>query len=156
MGKEELTPSESEWQVMEVLWESGEALTSSEVIGRIKPEGSMNPKMVRVLMNRLCQKGILAYRVDEKDSRIYHYYPLKTKSECQREKSSRFIESYFAGNQMGAVAALIGSAELSGEEIEELEHILQNRKKEQREEFRKNISQRRNDALQWDRKGGKG
>ena len=116
----------------------------------------MNPKMVRVLMNRLCQKGILAYRVDEKDSRIYHYYPLKTKSEYQREKSSRFIESYFAGNQMGAVAALIGSAELSGEEIEELEHILQNRKKEQREEFRKNTSQRRNDALQWDRKGGKG
>lgn len=128
MGKEELTPSESEWQVMEVLWESGKAMTSSEVIGSIRPEGSMNPKMVRVLMNRLCQKGILAYQVDEKDSRIYHYYPLKSKKECQREKSSRFIESYFAGNQMGAVAALIGSGELTEEELEELEHILRRRK----------------------------
>ena len=58
MGREELTPSESEWQVMEVLWESREALTSSEVIEHIRPKGSMNPKMVRVLMNRLCQKGI--------------------------------------------------------------------------------------------------
>lgn len=124
MGKEELTPSESEWQVMEVLWESGEAMTSSEVIGRLDGGRGMNPKMVRVLMNRLCQKGILAYRVDEKDSRIYHYYPLKTRRECQREKSSRFIESYFAGNQMGAVAALIGSAELSEEQLEELEDIL--------------------------------
>ena len=47
MGKEELTPSESEWQVMEVLWESGEALTSSEVIGRLKPENRMNPKIDR-------------------------------------------------------------------------------------------------------------
>lgn len=124
MGKEELTPSESEWQVMEVLWESGKAMTSLEVINRIKPESSMNPKMVRVLMNRLCQKGILAYQVDEKDSRIYHYYPLKTREECQREKSSRFIESYFAGNQMGAVAALIGSGVLTEDELEELEHIL--------------------------------
>ncbi len=125
MGKEELTPSESEWQVMDVLWESEEALTSSEVIGRLKPENSMNPKMVRVLMNRLCQKGILAYRVDERDARVYHYYPLKSREDCQREKSSRFIESYFSGNQMGAVAALIDSAELTEEEFEELEQILQ-------------------------------
>ena len=134
MGKEELTPSESEWQVMEVLWESGEALTSSEVIGRMKAENSMNPKMVRVLMNRLCQKGILAYRVDERDTRVYHYYPLKTKKECQREKSSRFIESYFAGNQMGAVAALIGSAELTEEEFQELEDILRRSKEDRKKE----------------------
>ncbi len=130
MGKEELTPSESEWQVMEVLWESGEALTSSEVIGRMKPENRMNPKMVRVLMNRLCQKGILAYRVDEKDARIYHYYPLKSREDCQKEKSSRFIESYFGGNQMGAVAALIGSSELTEDELRELEGILSDRKRQ--------------------------
>lgn len=134
MGKEELTPSESEWHVMEVLWESEEALTSSEVIGRLKPENSMNPKMVRVLMNRLCQKGILAYEVDERDARVYHYYPLKSREDCQREKSSRFIESYFAGNQMGAVAALIGSAELTEEQIQELEDILrQNREDRKRQ-----------------------
>lgn len=132
MGKEELTPSESEWQVMEVLWESKEALTSSEVIERQRPENSMNPKMVRVLMNRLCQKGILAYRVDEKDARIYHYYPLKTREECQREKSSRFIESYFAGNQMGAVAALIGSSTLTENQLQELEQILKRSKEEQK------------------------
>ncbi len=130
MGKEELTPSESEWQVMEVLWESGEAMTSSEVIGRLGAGNSMNPKMVRVLMNRLCQKGILAYRVDEKDARIYHYYPLKTRQECQREKSSRFVESYFAGNQMGAVAALIGSADLTEEQMKELEDILRRSREE--------------------------
>lgn len=134
MGKEELTPSESEWQVMEVLWGSREPLTSSEVISRIKPESSMNPKMVRVLMNRLCQKGILAYRVDEKDSRIYHYYPLKTREECQREKSTRFVESYFGGNQMGAVAALLGSLELTKEEFGELENILKRSKEDSKKQ----------------------
>jgi len=134
MGKEELTPSESEWQVMEVLWESAGALTSSEVIERLKPESRMNPKMVRVLMNRLCQKGILTYRVDEKDARIYHYYPLKTRKDCQREKSNRFIESYFGGNQIGAVAALIGSSELTEEEFGELEDILQRSKEDRKKQ----------------------
>lgn len=132
MGKEELTPSESEWQVMEVLWESGRAMTSSEVIGHLNGGSGMNPKMVRVLINRLCQKGILAYRVDEKDARIYHYYPLKTREDCRREKSSRFIESYFAGNQMGAVAALIGSAELTEEQFKELEDILRHSREDRK------------------------
>jgi len=91
MGREELTPSESEWQVMEVLWESREALTSSEVIEHIRPKGSMNPKMVRVLMNRLCQKGILAYRVDGKDARIYHYYHLKTRKELKKPQTKIVI-----------------------------------------------------------------
>ena len=148
MGREELTPSESEWQVMEVLWESREAVTSSEVIEHIRPKGSMNPKMVRVLMNRLRQKGILAYRVDGKDARIYHYYPLKTRKECQKEKSTRFIESYFAGNQMGAVAALIGSGELSEAEVEELECMLQDRKQRSRKPSGENKAAFHNGPLQ--------
>ncbi len=128
MGKDELVPSESEWQIMEILWEY-EELTSSEVISRL-PDKGMNPKMVRVLMNRLCQKGIIAYRTDERDSRVYHYYPLKTREECLKEKSRKFVDSYFGGNQTGAVAALLQSVELSETQLSELEAILeQSRKK---------------------------
>ncbi len=123
MGKEEMTPSESEWRIMEVLWESGMALTSSEVIKRLRAESNMNPKMVRVLINRLCQKGILSYEVDEKDMRVYHYFPLKTKEECQREKSRRFIESYFAGNQKNAFASLLDSFDFTDKQMDELEEL---------------------------------
>lgn len=130
MGKEEMTPSESEWQIMEVLWESGMALTSSEVIKRLRAENSMNPKMVRVLINRLCQKGILSYEVDEKDMRVYHYFPLKTKEECQREKSRRFIESYFAGNQKNAFASLLNSFDFTDKQMDELEELLKKGRKD--------------------------
>lgn len=125
MAKEELTPSESEWQIMEVFWSSETPLTSSEVISRLSEEKSKNPKMIRVLMNRLCQKGILAYTVDPEDARVYHYYPLKTREECSREKSRKFVESYFSGNHTNALAALLQSYTLTEEQIQELEEILE-------------------------------
>ena len=91
MGSEDATPSESEWLIMEVLWESDTPMTSSAVIRRLEGKLDMTPKMIRVLMNRLCQKGILSHRVDEKDSRVYHYSVLKSKEECLRSKSRTFF-----------------------------------------------------------------
>ena len=84
--------------------------------------------MVRVLMNRLCQKGLLGYTVDEKDARVYHYFVLKSREECLKEKSRRFVDSYFSGNQTNAVAALLQSISLTEEQIQELTEILEKSK----------------------------
>ncbi|MDE7367340.1 MAG: BlaI/MecI/CopY family transcriptional regulator [Lachnospiraceae bacterium] len=129
MAREEHTPSESEWQIMEVLWDSGTPLTSSQVIERLQEITSMNPKMVRVLMNRLCQKKIIDYTIDEKDARVYHYFPLKSREECSREKSRKFVESYFSGRHTDALAALLQSFQLTEEQIQELEDILEQSKR---------------------------
>ena len=123
MAKEEITPSE--WQIMEVLWSCGEPLTSSEVYKRMKGNVEMSMRMVRVLMNRLNQKDILGYTVDERDSRVYHYYVQKSREECVKEKSRKFVDSYFSGNGTSAMAALLHSCALTDEQIEELEEILE-------------------------------
>ena len=93
MTKEEITPSE--WQIMEVLWACGESLTSSEVYKRMRGNVDMSMRMVRVLMNRLNQKDILGYTVDEHDSRVYHYYVQRSREECVKEKSRKFVDSIF-------------------------------------------------------------
>ena len=49
---EETMPSESEWLIMEVLWESETPLTSMEVLNRLKGKSNMTLRMVRVLMSR--------------------------------------------------------------------------------------------------------
>lgn len=122
---EEKIPSDSEWLIMEILWGSENPLPSSEIIHRLKGRADMTPRMVRVLLNRLCQKELVSYVVDDKDARVYHYSPMKSREECRREKSRRFVEHYFAGSQTGAVAALLQSATLTDEQIEELEQILE-------------------------------
>lgn len=128
MEKEEQTPSESEWTVMEILWASESSMTSKEVIHGLRKQNSMTPKMVRVLINRLCEKGLLSYTVDPDDKRVYHYSVTKSKEDCLKEKSKKFVDSYFKGNQTSAVAALIQSVSLTEEQIKELEEILEKSK----------------------------
>ena len=123
-----ITPSESEWIIMEVFWENETPLTSSTVIQKLQGKLDMTPKMVRVLMNRLCQKGILDYTHDEKDALVYQYTALKTREECLKSKSQKFVNSYFSGNKTAALASLIQSIALSDEQISELEEILENSK----------------------------
>lgn len=123
MAKEEITTSE--WQIMEALWAEHAPLTSSEVYKRLQRNVKMSQRMVRVLMNRLCQKGVLGYKVDERDLRVYHYYAQKSREECVKEKSRKFVDSYFSGSGTNAMAALLQSYDLTDEQIEELEEILE-------------------------------
>lgn len=126
MAKEEITPSE--WQIMEVLWAGGIPLTSAEVYKRMQGNVDMSKRMVRVLMNRLNQKNILGYTVDEHDSRVYHYYALRQREECVKEKSRKFVDSYFSGSGTNAMEALLQSFDLTDDQIKELEEILEKSK----------------------------
>ena len=123
MAKEEITPSE--WQIMEILWAGGASLTSAEVYKRMQGTVGMSQRMVRVLMNRLNRKGVLGYTVDADDSRVYHYYALRSREDCVKEKSRRFAENYFSGSGTNAMAALLQSFDLTDEQIAELEGILE-------------------------------
>ena len=123
MAKEEITPRE--WQIMEVLWQSDVSLTSSEVIQRMEGNTDMSPRTIRVLMNRLSQKDVLGYTVDERDTRVYHYFPRRPRAECVKEKSERFVQRYFSGNKMSGVVALLQSFVPTDEQIQELEDILE-------------------------------
>lgn len=129
MSKEEMLPSESEWLIMEVLWDSEEELTSAEIAGRLPGSSNMSQRMVRVLINRLCKKGLLSYTVDPDDSRVYHYAAVRSRDELRREKSRAFVDSYFGGNTLGAAFAFLQSGMLSKEQIKELEEMIRNVKK---------------------------
>ena len=121
-------PTEREWLIMEAVWDSGEALTSAEILGRIDKEEHLDARTERVLLHHLCKKGLLGYTVDERDSRVYHYYPLRTREECLREKSADFIHTYFRGSSSLAAAALLKNAAFTDEQLRELAEILEQRK----------------------------
>ena len=131
--EKEITPSQSEWLIMEVFWASETSLTAKEVIKKVRDNTDMSPRMVRVLINRLCQKGVLSYVVDEQDLRVYHYSVVKSKEECQKEKSRKLVDSYFEGSGKNAMAALLQSATLTEEQLLELEEILRRRKEKDKE-----------------------
>ncbi len=130
MGKE-TTPSETEWLVMEVIWQSDGDITASEIISALKDSLKVSARTIRVLINRLLAKGVIRYEVDQKDARIYHYYVVKTKEECLAEKQERFVRNYFGGNSTLAVASFIEKSNLSDEQFQELEQMVEKMRKRQ-------------------------
>ena len=126
----ETTPSETEWLVMEVIWRSNGDITASEIIQTLKGTLEVSARTIRVLINRLLAKGVIRYEVDQKDSRVYHYYVVKSKEECLAEKQDRFVRNYFGGNSTLAVASFLEKSRLSDEQFLELEQLVEKMKEE--------------------------
>ncbi|MDE6889178.1 MAG: BlaI/MecI/CopY family transcriptional regulator [Eubacterium sp.] len=129
MGKE-TTPSETEWLVMEVIWASEGGITASEIIQDLEGSLKVSARTIRVLINRLLAKGVIRHQVDEKDSRVYHYYVVKSKEECLAEKQERFVRNFFGGNSTLAVASFIENSHLSDEQFSQLEQLVEKMKED--------------------------
>lgn len=130
----EITPSENEWLVMEIIWKAGRSMTAAEVIKELKDSVCISDKTIRVMINRLVAKGVLEYSVDEKDARIYHYRAARSREECQALKSDRFVKNFFGGDVSLAIASFLRSARISGEQLEELRNLVDEMEEAERTE----------------------
>ena len=119
MRKNEKTPTEREWLIMEAVWDSADKPTSAEILSRIDKNAGMDTRT---------EKGLLGYDVDGRDSRVYHYFARRTREECLREKSRDFVNAYFRGDGSFAVASFLRDASFTDGQIRELEKILESRK----------------------------
>ena len=130
----EITPSENEWLVMEIIWKAGRSMTAAEVIKELKDSVCISDKTIRVMINRLVAKGVLEYSVDEKDARVYHYRAVRSREECQALKSDRFVKNFFGGDVSLAIASFLRSAKISGEQLEELRNLVDEMEEAERTE----------------------
>lgn len=121
----EITPSENEWAIMEIVWKSADTVTAADIIRQLAGVLDISDKTVRVMINRLVAKGVLDYEVDDKDARIYHYHALRTKEECLKLKNKRYVKNYFGGDASLAVASFIRSADITPEELSELKKMIE-------------------------------
>ena len=117
--------SESEWQVMKLLWAESPA-TANKIVEDLSLRTTWKPKTVKTLLNRLVKKQALGY---EKKGREYHYYPLVAESECIKAESRSFLRRVYGGATKPMLAALLESDDLSPEDIQELKQILERKER---------------------------
>ena len=115
--------SEAEWQVMKVLWDKS-PLRANEVVEKLKSTTDWKPKTIKTLLTRLVKKKALAYK-EEKNA--YLYYPLVSENECAKEETKTFINRVYDGSLNLLVKSFVEEQRLSGEEIEELKKILEDK-----------------------------
>ena len=117
--------SEAEWEVMEVLWRRSPC-SPSEIIEALASH-EWAPTTIRTMLDRLTKKKVVAVR---KDGRSILFRPLLKREDCVRKESESFLRRVFAGAPHPLLLHFTSTARLSPEQIEDLERVLKNKRKE--------------------------
>ena len=114
--------SDTEWQVMNVIWARKSAL-AADVIAALEHTG-WNHRTIRTLLARLVEKGIL--RTESQGNR-YRYRPNVTRARCVREVGKSFLERVFAGDAGELLVHFVQHGKVSPAELERLKKVLDER-----------------------------
>jgi len=113
--------SESEWSVMEALWERAPQ-TASEVTKTLRPTMSWAENTVRTLLTRLGDTGAL--KTAENDSGTRTYAPAVKREACVRAESDSFLQRIFGGAAKPLLVHFAQNSKLTPEEVKELKKLL--------------------------------
>lgn len=117
--------SPAEWEVLNVLWEKAPA-AAAEISAALAGDKEWHPKTVNTFLARLVEKGIVRVRRTGKSN---VYAPARTREQCLRAESDSFLQRVFRGATGPMLLHFVERADLSPEEIRDLERLLKEKKK---------------------------
>ena len=94
--------SESELDVMLVVWRAQEALDTGEVARRLQKGWKI--QAVQVVLGRLVKKGYLSC---EKIGRLNYYTPLVAEADYRAAETETFVEKLYRNSPKSLIAALV-------------------------------------------------
>lgn len=113
--------SESEWAVMEALWESAPQ-TASELTRALRPKMNWAENTVRTLLTRLMEKGAL--NTGENSAGTRTYLPAVKREACVRAAGESFMQRVFGGAAKPLLVHFAQNSKLTAGEVRELKKIL--------------------------------
>jgi predicted transcriptional regulator len=116
----ELTRSEME--IMDVLWEAGQALSRSDLLERSQ-EKSWKDSSVHILLNGMLAKGVIREAGFVKRSKTYGRTFLPTLT--REEYFARTVYSHrYQPNIVGLIAALLERQDITPQELEQIKALV--------------------------------
>jgi len=113
--------SEAELEIMKVLWNSSEPLTSLD-IGKAVEEHGWKKTTIATFLARLTEKGAVSA---EKHGKLYYYSPLIDAGEYRKSKTDSLIKNFYHGSVKEFAAALFEDNALTESDIAELRAIFE-------------------------------
>lgn len=113
--------SESEWIVMEVLWDSAPQ-TSQEVTQALRSKKNWAANTVRTLLTRLVKKRALKAKTNPSGVRVF--LPKVSREACVRAESESFMERLFGGAAKPLLVHFAKNSNLSAQDVEDLKSLL--------------------------------
>ena len=115
--------SESEMEIMAVLWNAKEPITSVEIGEAVERHG-WKKTTISTFLTRLVEKGAISA---EKKGKLYYYTPLIPVEEYRKSKTDTLINNFYHGSVKEFAVALFENQKLSEEDIAELRAIFEDK-----------------------------
>lgn len=126
--------TDSEWEVMRVVWAQNKT-TSKDIRDIIENKKNWKPATTKTLIGRLVDKGVLN---TEKDGNKYIYSTDLKESDFLKSTLEQTFNNICSKDVGKIIADLISKSTLSFRDIEELEEVLEMKKKNAVEEVQCN------------------
>ena len=112
--------TDSEWQVLQVLWETGGAALG-EVAGALGPRTGWSRNTVLTYLTRMERKGLVAI---DKGGYPHRYRAALGREDCRARERRSFLQRVYQGAAGDLVAAFLKEEPLPPEERERLRKLL--------------------------------
>ncbi len=120
--------SESEMKVMNIVWQSGDAVTASMVQQSLHEETGWKPTTVLTFLSRLVEKGLLFAR---KEGKTNYYTAAVTEEEYRGLETREFVREVHHGSLRSLIASMYESEGISDEDLKELKSWFEEKTGEQ-------------------------
>lgn len=120
--------SNSEWNIMESLWESSPQ-TATQLIKAMEEKTGWAKSTTKTVLKRMEQKGYIAYHEGEK---AREYYTVLKREEVVESETSSFLDRIYNGSLGLMVNTLVKKQDIPDEEMEELYKIIKEARENRR------------------------
>lgn len=132
MSKPQIKLPDAERDVLACLNQLGEA-TVRDVQEALRPVRAMEAASVLTLMNRLEAKKLISKRKADK-GKAYVFRPTKESARACQGLMKDLFQRVFGGDTMSFMASFLDTKKLSAEEIEQMQQLLNDLRKESADE----------------------
>ena len=120
MDRESVILQQSEWYIMEKLWETSPR-TIVQLYHALKEEPGWSKSTVNTLLGRMVDKGIIYF---EEGAKARQYYPVVRREDAAMAETEHLLKRVYQGSVSMMMSTLVKKQALSDEEIDELYEIL--------------------------------
>ncbi len=128
--KKNIPITESEWQVMKIVWNEPPK-TLQDILAGLK-HTDWSPTTIQTYLARLVKKGAL---ITERQGKGYLYSPAVSEGACQLAQSKTFLKRVYDGSLTRMVSGFVKNGNLSSDELKALKQLIE-------EQERKNAGNR--------------
>lgn len=119
--------SDSEFEIMKVLWSENGALTSNQILDEVREKLDWKLASLMTALARMAEKG---YVYCDRSTRTNYYSAVVSEEQYKMEESESFLERLYDKSPAKLVASLYHGSRLSGKEVKELREFLDSLEKE--------------------------